>query len=140
MEKYKKFKCRIVKNYTRFFNIEDLLYRNPADLSGGELQLVAFCKILLQQPKILLLDEITKGLDYDAKMKMIKFIENLKKSGVTIICVTHDLEFAYKISDKCIFTFNGDFIYDDEPSNFFNKNIFYTMPVCKLKSKVGENN
>ncbi len=74
--------------------IGHLLDMHPYDLSGGEQQRAALAKVLLLEPEILLLDEPTKGLDGFYKQKLADIFERLKKRGVTILMVSHDIEFC----------------------------------------------
>lgn len=79
--------------------ITELLLSHPYDLSGGEQQRAALAKVLLTNPKILLLDEPTKGLDNFFKIKFSEILNKLKSRGVTIIMVSHDVEFCAKYAD-----------------------------------------
>ena len=81
--------------------IKDLLNHHPYDLSGGEQQRTALAKVLLTDPKILLLDEPTKGMDNFFKIKFAELLNELKEKGVTIIMVSHDIEFCAKY-EMCI--------------------------------------
>ncbi|MGN1133989.1 MAG: ABC transporter ATP-binding protein, partial [Oscillospiraceae bacterium] len=83
-----------VKQYAKEFSIENLLDKHPYDLSGGEQQKAAIVKLLLTEPKLLLLDEPTKGMDAHSKNKFAVFLKELSAKGKTIILVTHDIEFA----------------------------------------------
>ncbi len=108
------------------FDLSGLLDRHPYDLSGGEQQLVALAKVLASKPKILILDEPTKGLDNCFKKIYASVLKQLKNDGVTIIAVTHDVEFAAMISDRCAFLFRGRAVSVDNTHSFFTKNSFYT--------------
>lgn len=81
--------------------IGHLLDMHPYDLSGGEQQRAALAKVLLLEPEILLLDEPTKGLDGFYKQKLADIFERLKKRGVTILMVSHDIEFCASYGDTC---------------------------------------
>lgn len=109
--------------------------RHPYDLSGGEKQLVALAKVLLTQPKLLLLDEPTKGIDATAKEKLATLIGGLSKH-MTIVCVSHDLEFAAKISDRIAMIFEGQMESVDTMRNFFSSNLFYTTVVNKIMRNI----
>lgn len=99
---------------------------HPYDLSGGELQRAAIGKLLLWEADILLLDEPTKGLDAYLKRSLAGVLKKLKKQGVTVLMVTHDLEFAASYADRCALLFDGQVISEDEPHSFFEGNRFYT--------------
>ncbi len=114
------------------YDLSHLLQKHPYDLSGGERQLVALAKILAKKPKILLLDEPTKGLDAYAKAKVASVLKDLKRSGMTILPVTHDVEFAAEIADRTALFFRGSIICSDIPSVFFSENTFYTTAVSRM--------
>lgn len=121
-----------LKKLTSYFGIEHLLSSHPYDLSGGEMQKAALIKLLLLNPKILLLDEPTKGMDAYSKYNLVKTVKNLKKSGITILIVTHDIEFAAECSDRCGLFFDGDVISQGTARKFFSSNTCYTTAACKL--------
>ncbi len=114
------------------FQAEKLLDRHPYDLSGGEQQLAALARVLAAKPKLLLLDEPTKGVDAAAKQKLIQVIRNLKKSGMTLLIVTHDVEFAAECADRCAMFFRGQVVAVDRPDRFFSENSFYTTAVSRM--------
>ena len=119
--------------------IEDVLQSHPYDLSGGEMQKVALCKVLLMKPQILLLDEMTKGLDNFYKNKLGDILLKLKEKGITIIQVTHDVEFASKYSTRVGMMFNGDIIAVKDRTEFFKSNQFYTTSAVKISKGIYEN-
>ena len=106
--------------------LEKLREVHPYDLSGGEQQRLALGKVLLQEPKILLMDEPTKGLDPFFKQKLGKIFRELKESGVTILMVSHDIEFCAEYADRCGLFFDGEIMALDTPIRFFSGNSFYT--------------
>ena len=112
--------------------IASLLARHPYDLSGGELQKCALAKLLLSGPKILLLDEPTKGLDAAYKEHLVQIFRELKADGVTILTVTHDLEFAAKVADRVALFFDGEVLSPDSPRTFFAGNHFYTTAASRI--------
>ena len=114
------------------YDFSDLLEKHPYDLSGGERQLVALAKILAAEPKVLLLDEPTKGLDAYAKAEVISVLRALKEKNVTVIAVTHDTEFSAEIADRVALFFRGELISSDTPRKFFSENRFYTTPVSRM--------
>lgn len=112
--------------------ITDLLDKNPLDLSGGQQQLVGLFKILLLKPKILFLDEPTKGLDQVAKQKVKEVLKALQAQNVAILMVTHDLDFAAEVADQVGLFFNGEITSLAPTHQFFGKNIFYTTQTNRL--------
>ncbi len=113
----------------------DLFYaadRHPYDLSGGEQQLAALCKILASKPKILLLDEPTKGLDANAKLLIADVLKKLKYKDITVIAVTHDVEFSAICADRVAMFFRGNITCIDTPNKFFSENLFYTTSLNRI--------
>lgn len=112
--------------------IKDLLENHPYDLSGGEIQKCALGKVLISEPKILLLDEPTKGVDAYSKLSLSKILQEIKSDGVTIITVTHDVEFASIVADRCGLFFDGEVLSSPVPQEFFSKNNFYTTASSRI--------
>lgn len=121
-----------VENVSQRMGIEHLLDRHPWDLSGGEIQKCAFGKILLADPKIIVLDECTKGMDSFAKKALGDILLGLKAEGRTILLVTHDLEFAAQYCDRCGLLFDGKIVAEDNAVEFFSHNRFYTTAAARL--------
>lgn len=114
------------------FGLTDLLGRHPYDLSGGELQMAALLKILLLEPRVLLLDEPTKGLDETAKQRTINLFRSLSSQGVTTVFVTHDVEFAARSADRAGLFFDGQVVSVAEVHEFFSTNNFYTTGASRI--------
>lgn len=114
------------------FDISALYDKHPYDCSGGEQQLVALAKVLAAKPKLLLMDEPTKGLDAAKKLDIVKILKELKKNGVTIVVVTHDVEFTAMCADRCALFFRGNIVSDGVPEEFFSENNFYTTAASRM--------
>ncbi len=121
------------------FQLEPYLYSHPFDLSGGEIQKCALAKILLLKPKILFLDEPTKGLDAFAKKQLINILKRLQKEEVTIVIVTHDIEFSATISDRIAMLFDGKINNPTDVHEFFSNNILYTTKASLISKNFYEN-
>lgn len=119
--------------------ITHLLDKHPFDLSGGEQQKCAIAKMLLLQPKILLLDEPTKGLDAYSKQNLREVLKGLKNDGITILMVTHDVEFAAENADRCALFFDGEILSADTPTRFFSENNFYTTAANRMARHIWKN-
>ena len=98
---------------------------HPYDLSGGQQQLLAFAKVLLTRPRLLLLDEATKGLDPKTKLTVAKLCRSLVAEGTTIVLATHDLPFAACVADEISMLFDGECACTEAPAQFFRENLFY---------------
>ncbi|MDD6214315.1 MAG: ATP-binding cassette domain-containing protein [Firmicutes bacterium] len=121
-----------VERVMEFCGLDSLADMHPYDLSGGEQQRAALAMVLLQDPDILILDEPTKGLDANFKVKLAGLIAQLKKSGVTVIAVSHDIEFCAKYADRCAMFFDGQIVSEDAPRRFFAGKSFYTTAANRM--------
>ena len=121
------------------FDLTPLFDRHPYDLSGGEQQLVALARVLATKPRLLLLDEPTKGVDAAAKYKLMDILRTLRDKGMTIVIVTHDVEFAAQCADRCALFFRGDIVSAGAPRAFFAENTFYTTAVSRMTRGQYEN-
>lgn len=115
-----------------FLELEPLFPMHPYDLSGGEQQRAALAKVLLLEPRILLLDEPTKGLDSFFKAKLASYLKLLNERGVTILMVSHDIEFCAKYGDVCALFFNGSITTSGAAKPFFAGNHFYTTAANRM--------
>ena len=118
--------------------IVHILNAHPYDVSGGEQQKAALGKVLLLQPKILLLDEPTKGIDAFAKQTLQRILRDLQAQGLTIIFVTHDIEFAAQIANRVGLYFDNDLISVNTPTAFFTNNNFYTTASNRMTRNIFE--
>jgi len=118
--------------------IEHVLEQHPFDLSGGEQQKVALAKVLLNEPKILLLDEPTKGMDGASKRVFAEILQQLKAQGLTIFIVTHDVEFSAEFADRAALFFDGNIMSVDDRVAFYSGNHFYTTATHRMSRHVVE--
>ena len=119
--------------------VEHLLDAHPHDLSGGEQQRAALAKVLLTNPRLLLLDEPTKGLDNFFKQKFAGILDRLKADGITIVMVSHDVEFCAEHADLVSMFFDGQILTTDTPHRFFGQNSFYTTAANRMSRCVFKN-
>ena len=115
------------------------LFAHPYDLSGGEQQRAAIAKVLLQKPRLLLLDEPTKGMDGWFKLEFAGLLKDQKQKGAAIVLVSHDIEFCAKVADRCGLLFDGAIVADNTPRAFFSGNSFYTTAANRAARHVIEN-
>ena len=123
----------------RLCQVEQLMDSHPHDLSGGEQQRTALAKVLLTDPKILLLDEPTKGLDSFFKVQFADMLCKLKDRGITIVMVSHDVEFCAEYADLVSMFFDGQILTTDTPHRFFGQNSFYTTAANRMSRCVFQN-
>ena len=119
--------------------LDNLLENHPYDLSGGEQQRVALAKILLRKLDLLVLDEPTKGLDACFKRKLATILKSLQKNGMTVLMVTHDIEFCAEYADICAMFFDGKIVSEAPPRKFFAENNFYTTSAKRMADGIIEN-
>lgn len=121
-----------IRNMLDTLGLTALAGRHPYDLSGGEMQKAALAKLLLLSPDVLLLDEPTKGIDAVDKAKLAALFRTLRGEGKTLLLVTHDVEFAAGLSDRCSLLFDGGVACTDGGRAFFTSNLFYTTEVNRM--------
>lgn len=123
----------------RLCQVEHLLDAHPSDLSGGETQRAALAKVLLSEPKLLLLDEPTKGLDSFFKQSFAALLKNLCRKGMTVVMVSHDIEFCAEHADLVGMFFDGQLLTTDTPRRFFGSNSFYTTAANRMSRGIFQN-
>ena len=125
-----------ISEIARLCQIESLLGSHPYDLSGGEQQRAALAKVLLTKPRLLLLDEPTKGIDCFFKETFAKILADLKAQGITVVMVSHDVEFCARYADVVAMFFDGQILTADTPRRFFGANSFYTTAAHRMSRHV----
>ena len=115
----KAFMLEKVNDFTHLCLLDSLLDRHPYDLSGGEQQRAALCKVLMCDPDILLLDEPTKGMDAKFKRSFAEILCSLKKRSKAVLLVSHDIEFCALCADTCGLLFDGALVTSGSPREFF---------------------
>jgi len=91
----------------------------PGQLSGGQQQRVAIARALAMQPKIMLFDEPTSALDPEMIKEVLDVMRGLARSGMTMVCVTHEMGFAREVADRIIFMDQGQIVESNTPQEFF---------------------
>lgn len=111
---------KLAKNYLKEINLENKINEYPKNLSGGEKQRVAIIRALMEKPKILLLDEPTSSLDPQMKKEVLELVTKLKDYNMTIIVVSHELNFVKDFSSRIIFVDNKTILSDDTVEGTYN--------------------
>ena len=93
----------------------------PGQLSGGQQQRVAIARSLCMSPKIMLFDEPTSALDPEMIKEVLEVMVDLAQSGMTMLCVTHEMGFARQVANRVIFMDQGQIIEQNSPKEFFEK-------------------
>ncbi|MDD7222137.1 MAG: ATP-binding cassette domain-containing protein, partial [Eubacteriales bacterium] len=120
-------------------DLTHLLDSHPYDLSGGEQQRAALGKVLLTHPKLLLLDEPTKGLDCFFKAEFAALLKQFTAQGGTAVLVSHDVEFCAQYADLVGLFFDGQLTTVNTPRRFFADNSFYTTAANRMSRHIFRN-
>ena len=109
-------------------------YRNqyPRSLSGGEKQRVALASVLVTKPKVLILDEPTRGMDYRLKSELMRFLEAYRSEGNTVILITHDVEIVAEYADRVILLSEGKVIVDGEKHQVLSQALLFSPQINRL--------
>jgi general L-amino acid transport system ATP-binding protein len=105
--------------YLERVRIPEQAAKFPAQLSGGQQQRVAIARSLCMEPKVMLFDEPTSALDPEMIKEVLDVMSDLANSGMTMICVTHEMGFARKVADRMVFMDHGRIVETAPPSEFF---------------------
>ncbi|MDR1731441.1 MAG: amino acid ABC transporter ATP-binding protein [Synergistaceae bacterium] len=123
--KVKKFsKSEAEKEATRWLErvgLGDKIHSRPSQLSGGQQQRVAIARAVAMNPKILLFDEPTSALDPELVGEVLNVIKQLAADGATMIIVTHEMRFAYEVSDRVVFMDKGKIAATGTPAEIFEE-------------------
>jgi general L-amino acid transport system ATP-binding protein len=111
---------RIARQYLERVKIPEQALKFPGQLSGGQQQRVAIARALCMNPNIMLFDEPTSALDPEMIKEVLEVMSELASSGMTMICVTHEMGFARSVADRIIFMDRGEIVEMAEPEAFFN--------------------
>ncbi len=110
----------IAMEYLERVKIPEQAKKYPGQLSGGQQQRVAIARSLCMNPRIMLFDEPTSALDPEMISEVLEVMVSLAESGMTMLCVTHEMGFARKVANRVIFMDGGEIIEENEPEEFFN--------------------
>ena len=113
----------VAMHYLERVRIPEQANKYPAQLSGGQQQRVAIARALCMKPKIMLFDEPTSALDPEMVKEVLDTMVSLAESGMTMLCVTHEMGFARTVADRVIFMDKGEIVEQAEPE------VFFTSPV-----------
>ncbi|WP_092223213.1 ATP-binding cassette domain-containing protein [Desulforhopalus singaporensis] len=105
--------------YLERVKIPDLAHKYPNQCSGGQQQRIAIARCLCMNPKVMLFDEPTSALDPEMIKEVLDVMTDLAKSGMTMICVTHEMGFARTVADRVVFMDGGEIVEENDPENFF---------------------
>ena len=110
----------LATRYLERVHIPEQAHKFPRELSGGQQQRVAIARALCMEPRIMLFDEPTSALDPEMISEVLEVMVELAASGMTMICVTHEMGFARRVADKMVFMDHGEIVEMGEPEEFFS--------------------
>ncbi len=110
----------LAMHYLGKVKMQEYTHKFPAQLSGGQQQRVAIARALCMKPKVMLFDEPTSALDPEMIGEVLETMTGLAASGMTMICVTHEMGFARQVANRIIFMDEGRIVEENSPDNFFN--------------------
>ncbi len=110
----------LAMKYLEIVKIPEQALKYPGQLSGGQQQRVAIARALCMEPKIMLFDEPTSALDPEMIKEVLDVMTELAQSGMTMICVTHEMGFARKVANRVIFMDEGQIVEQNNPNDFFS--------------------
>jgi len=110
---------KITEELLEKVGILDKINSYPDELSGGQAQRVAIARSLAMKPKVMLLDEPTSALDPKMTKEVLDVMKNLAKDGITMIVVTHEMNFAKEIANRVVFLHNGEIVEEGHPEKIF---------------------
>ena len=111
---------KIAKELLAKVGMERFINAKPAQISGGQKQRVAIARALAMEPEVLLFDEPTSALDPEMVGEVLKVMKDLAKSGLTMLVVTHEMDFAHDVSSRVVFMDQGVIVEDDRPEVIFD--------------------
>lgn len=121
-----------IDSLTKQLGIHHILHKHIHDCSGGEQQKAALALLLFTEPRVLLIDEPTKGMDPVSKLQFANLLKELHHKGMTIIMVTHDIEFAANHANRCLLLFDGMITVDGPTERVLKGNYFYTTALNRV--------
>ena len=110
----------LAMKYLNRVHIPEQAEKYPRQLSGGQQQRVAIARSLCMEPEIILFDEPTSALDPEMINEVLDVMVELAQSGITMVCVTHEMGFARKIADRMVFMDHGEIVETSPPEQFFS--------------------
>ena len=111
---------KVAMKYLNIVGMSNYINAKPKQLSGGQKQRVAIARALSMEPDVILFDEPTSALDPEMVGEVLKIMKELAESGLTMLVVTHEMEFAREVSDRVVFMNNGVIEEEGTPEEIFN--------------------
>jgi energy-coupling factor transport system ATP-binding protein len=122
----------LVEQMLNKFRLSQYRHTYPRYLSGGEKQRLALATVLVNEPKIIVLDEPTRGMDYALKKELIGFLKESCKKGSAVVMVTHDVEMAAECADRVILLSEGRVVVDGSKRQVLSKALLFSPQINRL--------
>ena len=114
------------------FALKEFRKRYPRSLSGGERQRVAMASVLVARPRVLILDEPTRGMDYRLKSELMRFLNGYREKGNTVVLVTHDVETVAEHADRVVLLSEGGVVVDGNKRDVLSRALFFSPQINRL--------
>ncbi len=111
---------KVAMNYLKVVGMDNFINAKPKQLSGGQKQRIAIARALSMEPEVMLFDEPTSALDPEMVGEVLKVMKELAGSGLTMLIVTHEMDFAREVSDRVVFMDEGVIVEEGSPEQIFN--------------------
>lgn len=122
----------VVDEILEKFHLSQYRKTNPRDLSSGERQRVALASVLVTGPRLIILDEPTRGVDFRLKAELGGFLQKETEKGSTVLVITHDVEFAAEFAARAVMMFSGRIVSDGEKHDVLAKSVFFAPQLSKM--------
>jgi energy-coupling factor transport system ATP-binding protein len=114
------------------FALKEFRRQYPRSLSGGERQRVAMASVLVARPRVLILDEPTRGMDYRLKSELMRFLNGYREKGNTVVLVTHDVETVAEHADRVVLLSEGGVVVDGNKRDVLSRALFFSPQINRL--------
>jgi energy-coupling factor transport system ATP-binding protein len=124
--------ARAVDEMLDRFNLTEYRRQYPRSLSGGERQRVAMASVLVAKPEVLILDEPTRGMEYGLKSELMRFLNEYRQTGRTVVLVTHDVETVAEFADRVVLLSEGRVVVDGNKHDVLSRALFFSPQINRL--------
>jgi len=121
-----------VDEMLEMFELKEYRRHYPRSLSGGERQRVAIASVLVARPKVLILDEPTRGMEYKLKSELMRFLRTYKANGGAVVLVTHDVETVAEYADRVVLLSEGRIVVDGNKRDVLSQALFFSPQINRL--------
>jgi energy-coupling factor transporter ATP-binding protein EcfA2 len=120
------------------FKLHEYRKQYPRSLSGGEKQRVAMASVLVSHPRILILDEPTRGMEYELKAELMRFLDGYRREGNAVVLITHDVETAAEYADRVVLLSGGEVVVDGSKRDVLSRALLFSPQINRLMQAFGK--